>query len=122
MSAEYDVVRMESADDVSIIDLTGEADLRSTRDLRACLDELAAKPGSRVLVDLTHATFIDSSTLGALAFSAKAFAGGAPRFAVVCPPGDIHEMFELTALDRIVPLYDTRDEALASIAEVRDHG
>jgi anti-sigma B factor antagonist len=116
---EYDgVVRVDSTDDVAIFDISGEADLRITRDLRARIDEAAARPGAHVLIDLTRATFIDSSTLGAIAFSAKAFAERPGHFAVVCPPGEIREMFQLTALERLVPLHDTREEALASFGEV----
>jgi|tagenome__1003787_1003787.scaffolds.fasta_scaffold20089474_1 anti-sigma B factor antagonist len=98
-----------------IVEVVGEADRSTSHLLRARLDEVAARPGARVLVDLSSATFIDSSTLGVLAVSAKRFAADPRRFAIVCPPGEVHTMFELTALDRVVPLYPTRPDALDAI-------
>ena len=101
-----------------IVEVVGEADRASVHDLRARLDAILARAGARVVVDLSAATFIDSSTLGLLAVSAKRF--GCPRrFAIACPPGEVRIMFELTALDRVLPLYPTRAEALAAIDGAR---
>jgi anti-sigma B factor antagonist len=102
---------------VAVIEVEGDADLTTTEAVRARLHELAADHEGSVIVDLSDADFIDSPTLGALAFSAKVFSSPPNRFAVICPPGEVRAMFELTALDRVVPLYDTRAEALASIRE-----
>lgn len=102
-------------DRAEIVEVAGEADRASAHELRDRLDAILAKPGARVVVDLSAATFIDSSTLGLLAVSAKRFGPASGRFAIVCPPGEVHMMFELTALDRVVPLYATRAEALAVI-------
>jgi anti-sigma B factor antagonist len=98
---------------VVVIEIKGDADLMVTHSLRSQLDRLA--PDARVVVDLSRADFIDSSMLGALAFSANAFASPPSRFAIVCPPGDVRTMFELTALERVVALRDTRAEALAFV-------
>jgi anti-sigma B factor antagonist len=115
-------LHIEEAHGVTLIEVRGEGDLTITQELRARLDELAAAPSARAIVDLTPATFIDSSTLGALAFSSKAFGHAPPRFAVVCPPGELRSMFELTALERVVPLHETRDQALAAVAEAERAG
>ena len=64
---------------------------------------------------LSSATFLDSSTLGVLAISSKRFRERELPFAVVCPPGDVRTMFELTALDRVVAVHGTRAEALAAL-------
>src|SRR3954466_14991460 len=98
-----------------IVEVVGEADRSTSHLLRARLDEVAARPGARVLVDLSSATVIGSSTPGRLALSAKRFAADPRRFPIVCPPGEVHTMFELTALDRVVPLYPTRPDALDPI-------
>jgi anti-sigma B factor antagonist len=110
--------RDDSGRELAVVEITGEADLTTTHRLRAQLEELAGRTDSRVLVDLSGATFIDSSTLGALAVSAKAFATTPGRFAVVCPTGEVRTMFELTALERVVPIYGTRAEALAAMDDV----
>jgi anti-sigma B factor antagonist len=98
-----------------IVEVVGEADRATSQRLRERLAALAERPEARVVVDLASATFVDSSTLGVLAVSSKRFGHGRGRFAIVCPPGEVRMMFELTALDRVVPLHATRAEALAAI-------
>ena len=103
---------MRAAD---IVEIVGEADRATSQRLRDALAALGERADARVLVDLTSATFVDSSTLGVLAVSSKRFGPERGRFAIVCPPGEVRMMFELTALDRVMPLYPTRAEALAAI-------
>ena len=98
-----------------IVEVVGEADRATSQRLRERLAALEERPEARVVVDLTAATFVDSSTLGVLAVSSKRLGHGGGRFAIVCPPGEVRMMFELTALDRVVPLHATRAEALAAI-------
>jgi anti-anti-sigma factor len=112
---ENGTVPTESHDRVEVVELTGEADLRTSSKLRTRLGALAERPRARVLVDLSLTTFIDSSTLGALAFACKQFEPGSGRFAVVCPPGEVRMMFELTGLERLVPIYSSRADALSAI-------
>jgi anti-sigma B factor antagonist len=100
------------ADQPQIVELVGESDVATSNDLREHLEAIAGGTDPRVVVDLCSAEFIDSSTLGVLAVASKRF--GAERFAIVCPPGEVRMMFELTALERVVPLYETRAEALAA--------
>jgi anti-sigma B factor antagonist len=99
-----------------IVEVAGEADRATSQRLRDTLAAIGDRPDARVLVDLTFATFVDSSTLGVLAVSSKRFGPRRDRFAIVCPAGEVRMMFELTALDRVMPLYATRAEALAAIA------
>jgi anti-sigma B factor antagonist len=109
------VMHADVTDGPEIVEVVGEADRATSHHLRARLEAIAAGPEARVLVDLSFATFIDSSTLGVLAVASKRFGPCPARFAIVCPPGEVHTMFELTALDRVVPLYGTRPEALAAM-------
>jgi anti-sigma B factor antagonist len=110
------VMYADVTDRPEIVEVSGEADRATSHDLRARLERIAARPNARVLVDLSSATFVDSSTLGVLAVSSKRFGSDPGRFAIVCPPGEVRMMFELTALDRVVPLYPTRREAVAALA------
>jgi hypothetical protein len=59
------IVLDESADDVVVVLVEGEHDIYTAPTLRERLDE-ALERGGGVVVDLTAATFVDSSVLGAL--------------------------------------------------------
>ena len=69
-----------------VIELTGEHDLATVPDLQAELAGVCG-PGRAVIVDLSRATFIDSSILSEL-IQAQLLADGAEDegFAVVAPP------------------------------------
>jgi anti-anti-sigma regulatory factor len=69
-----------------VVELHGEHDLATVPDLRAELADVCA-PGRAVIVDLSRATFIDSSILSELIQAQlRADAAEGERFAVVAPP------------------------------------
>jgi anti-sigma B factor antagonist len=67
--------------------------------------------GGAVVVDLTGLAFIDSSGIHALL---------RPRpqatIVLVCPPGNVRRVLEVTKLENVLPLHDTLDDALAATA------
>jgi anti-anti-sigma factor len=72
------------------------------------LNDLAAG-GSPIVVDLTPLEFIDSSGIHALVRPRSDTA----RIELVCPPGNVRRVLEVTKLERVLQVYDTLDEALA---------
>ena len=78
------------------------------------------KAGTRHLViDLSAATFIDSTAIGVLmgaAGSLREACGGA--LAVVCVHGNVLKIFEISGLQAAIAIYRTREEALSALALV----
>jgi anti-anti-sigma factor len=73
------------------------------------LDDLAAG-GNAIVVDLTPLEFIDSSGIHALVQPRSDSA----RIELVCPPGNVRRVLEVTKLERVLQVYDTLDEAFAA--------
>ncbi len=93
-----------------LIALRGEWDLFNRPELEAAL-QAAAEAGARVIVlDLSKATFIDSSVLGALVESRNHLDDGV-RMAVVAEDRQIRKVFEITGLDQVFTLHDTLEAA-----------
>lgn len=67
-----------------------------------------------VVLDLTDVTFVDSMTLGILVGSAKRARAGGGELRLVLPDAPIRRIFEVTLLDRIFPIDETREESLAA--------
>lgn len=93
-----------------IVSLAGELDMAHAATVSDALDALAdtARP---VIVDLSGLEFIDSSGIHAII---------QPRpqqgvVMLVCPPGNIQRVLSVTKVDRVLPLYETLDEALAAV-------
>lgn len=106
----------QRVDGVWIVSLYGEHDLSNVAHLYLELDAAIAA-ASAVIVDLTHAAFIDSTTLHALLRSLDAAHALCVRFAVVVPQaGSIPRLFDLLALSEKMETYTTRATAVAALA------
>jgi anti-sigma B factor antagonist len=107
----------ESAGDVPVLDVRGEIDLDSAPALREQLTALVDGAAGDVVADLTNTSFIDSTGLAALvAGNNRAQAvGGSVR--VVCSQPRILKLFRITALDEVLKIYPSRDEAVAAVTD-----
>jgi anti-anti-sigma factor len=106
-------VDVSAADFGTLVAVTGEVDIATSSKLRAAL---AARPraGGLLVVDLTAVTFLDSSGLSVILALQRETGAAGERLAVVCPPGAARLLFEVTGVDAELPLYATREAALAA--------
>ena len=99
---------------LDVIVVSGTADRAAGSALRDAIDRVLASPKSKVIVDLTDATFLDSATLGTIA-AAYQRDGRPGRVALVCPPGHVRDMFTMTALDTLLPIHIALEDARAGL-------
>lgn len=99
---------------ITLVHTFGEIDFCTTRAFRASVARALDEGASRVIVDLSHLAFIDSSGIGALVGAVRRAAQNAVELMVVCPPGDVAHIFSITDLERMMAFYQTRDEALTA--------
>lgn len=69
----------------------------------------------KIVVDLSHVEFIDSSGLGAVISSLKNL-GGDGQLALCGIQRPVMNLFRLTRMNRIFQLFDTRNEAVSHLA------
>jgi anti-sigma B factor antagonist len=92
------------------VTVRGEVELASAPDLTAALDEAIRASSGPFVVDLTAVDFLDSTGISCLV-RAQALLGQDDRpLALICPAGIARRALELTGIDRLVALYDTREE------------
>lgn len=102
-------------DGVRIVALHGEHDLSKVASLRIELDAAIAA-SSAIVVDLTDAEFVDSTTLQALLQSHRAAQDRDLRLAVVVPADSFtRRLFDLVGLAAVVATYPTRAAAVAAV-------
>ena len=102
----------------SVITVEGELDLSTAPRLKWMLiDSLEAGHG-RLVVDLSLATFMDSTALGVLVGVKRKLDGDA-RLAIVCTRANVLKIFEFAGMDGAFAIFPTLDEALA-YAQGRD--
>ena len=110
-------MREESIDDrTHVLAVAGELDALSAPTLGRRLMRLTTPGAKRVVVDLSGATFIDSSGLGVILDALRKLAGGGGRLALVCPTPRLLRPFEIAGLTSRLDIFSTRDDALLGLA------
>lgn len=101
---------------VAVLVVHGDADLHAAPELRDRLGAAIGAGDSRIVVDLTKTSFLDSTALGVLLGAVKQLRGGDGRIQLVVSRPEIRRIFEITLLDQVLPLAETRAEALAAVS------
>ena len=113
----------ESIDaETHVIELGGEVDLYTAPEFKERMVELIESGKKQIVVDLSKATFIDSTTLGVLVGGVKRLRPSGGSLALVCTDQNISKIFEITGLDRVFPIYKSRDEALQNAGSAQPGG
>jgi anti-sigma B factor antagonist len=109
------VVLDTSEPGVAIVSLEGEHELYSATKLQRRLHELIGQDAG-IVVDLSSATFLDSSIVSVLLqIRDEARAAGVP-FSIVIDDAtgeSVRRMFKVTGLSAILPIVDSRAAALS---------
>lgn len=88
---------------------SGELDAFVAPDLIAAFDQAGA---TRLIVDLTVVSFMDSTALGIVVRGVREREARKAKTQVVLPRGTARRIFEMTGLDRALPVAPSVEEAL----------
>ena len=91
---------------------TGEVDALTAPELGRRLLGLAEEGKTKVVVDLSGVTFIDSSGIGVLLNALRHLKGRSGRLVLVCPTERILRPFQVTGLVGHLWVFNTREAAL----------
>ena len=99
-----------------VIELGGEVDLYTAPEFKERLVQVIEDGKKQLVVDLSKATFIDSTTLGVLVGGVKRLRPVGGSLSLVCTDQNITKIFEITGLDRVFSIHESREEALSTVA------
>ena len=102
-------------DDVAILTVTGELDFALCVKIAPELDAALRSPARAIVIDLEGVSLVDSSGIALLINASRSLDHAGREFAIACPLGPQRRALELTALDRQLPMHETREAALAAI-------
>ena len=97
-----------------VIEVDGELDAYPAPWLRDRVDAVIESGKRRLVVDLSQGSFIDSTGLSVLVMGHRRLEDRRSSLAVVCTDERMLEIFNLTALDQIMPIRATRSDAVAA--------
>ena len=113
----FDIKTEQLSDDAYVISLAGEVDLYTAPEFKQQLLEVIGQGGKQVIVDFSNTTFIDSTTLGVLVGGVKRLRTNDGELSLVCSDRNITKIFEITGLNKVFPIYESRAEAVESVGQ-----
>ena len=116
MTTSDPLVRTEPLDrGVTRVRLSGAVDIAVAGELRRSLVKLVRDGHTRLLIDLSGVSFIDSTGLGVLLHTVKQLRPKRGRLAVACPDPTMRRLFELIGHNLLFPVEETLDQAIAHL-------
>lgn len=113
MSERQTTLRIEIDEDAGgvLLRLRGEIDLNTSPTLRARLLEVVETPTSRVLVDLSGLSYMDSSGVGTLVDFKRRLDQRKSALVLFGLQSRVRSLLEITRLDRYFKIADTLEQA-----------
>jgi anti-sigma B factor antagonist len=102
-------------DDIAIVIVSGELDVALCIKLAPELDAAVRSMVRAVVIDLEAVSLVDSSGIALLLNAFRRLEHAGRQLAIACPMGSPRRALELTALDRQLPMHETRQDALAAV-------
>jgi anti-sigma B factor antagonist len=97
----------------TVVVASGELDAFVAGDLDEAFASTSQAP--RIVVDLQSVSFMDSTALGILVRAVRAVDARAGEVRVLLPKGTARRIFEITTLDRVLPISESLGDALAEL-------
>lgn len=108
-------ISIRQVDQTTIVDVTGDIDLASSPDVRkALLRELREKRAPRLICNLTHVKYIDSSGIASLVEGLKASRDLGSRLILFGLSPIAREVLRLSKLLTVFEICETENQALLS--------
>jgi anti-sigma B factor antagonist len=106
-------IAIERAAEATVVHAHGELDAFAAPEIG---DAFAGVRGSeRVVADLTEVSFLDSTALGLIVRGLRELGEAGARVRIVLPRTTAARIFQITTLDRVLPVAASRAEALAEL-------
>ena len=102
-------------DGITVLAPRGPIDVGQALDLRNLIAESVEVAGSRLLVDLSQVTLIDSSGVGIFVTAHRQAEAAGSQFALANPVGPVGRVFEMTRTNKLLRIYASVDEGLTAL-------
>jgi len=117
MPADFALTEESLGEGRHVVAVRGEIDLFTAPELKKTLADAIENGATRVVVDLGETTFLDSTALGVLIGAVKRLRQRDGQLVIVNTDPNIQKTFEITGLDQIFTIVDSRDAAVTALDE-----
>ena len=105
-------LKREKINHINVLYMEGSLTVATAQDVFSQIVSLLEEGETEFLLHLSSVDFIDSTGLGTVVRLSKRVREAKGKLNLAEPQLKIREMFELTRLDKILPIYETQEEAL----------
>ena len=109
------VFQVEQQDDVTIVDVEGQLIVGNRQELKQKMLDRLEDGDRKFVVDFSNTGYIDSSGLGVLVSLSKKIREQDGQLRLASLNEDLRTLFELTKLDTLFQIADSREEALEGL-------
>ncbi|CAM5528892.1 STAS domain-containing protein [Streptomyces atroolivaceus] len=95
---------VQDTDTGPVLHIAGELDYSTAAELRETVTGLALRPGQRLVLDLAHLGFCDSSGITAFIVARNHATAAQAEIALVAVPGPVLRILRVTGLDQVFSL------------------
>ena len=117
MTTHVEAITLRTSGKVVVADFT-RGELKDEREILRLLDKLGSlvekRKGVNLLLNMSNVTYISSSGLGAIVSLFKKVTRQGGKLKVCGLQQVVREVFEVMHLNKVIPIFDTEEEALAS--------
>lgn len=111
----YEVRHWEAGPQAHVVTASGELDLVAAPAIREAVIQLTELGRTDIVLDMTDATFIDSTVIGMLVGRQNALRGVGGSICLVCAMPNVLRTIEIAGVGRVFDTYPTLADALARV-------
>ena len=100
--------------ETGVVTVSGELDLYSAPELKERITRSIDEGRTRLVIDMSEATFIDSTAIGVLVGGLRRVQEQGGSLNLVCTHEDILRVLDIVGLDQVFAIHESREDALAS--------
>lgn len=109
-------INVKENKEVQVLEISGEIDFYSSRELRQKFRDLLDKKCSKLLVDLKKVTYVDSSGLATFVEALQRMNKMGGKLVLTGLSASVRGVFEIAKLDSIFVLADSEEGAASTLA------
>ncbi len=105
-------LKSRSINGVVVVDVAGELDIYTSPKLKSAIQHALSEGGSRVVVNLLQASYLDSTALSVLTGAQKQARRAGGNVGLVYNQPQIEKIFTITRLQELFPVFRTEADAV----------
>lgn len=107
-------VRIDIKNNLTVCHIDGEIDINSSPAIKKSFDKLISQKTSRIVINLSRVTYVDSSGLATLVEILKNMRSYGGKMRLACMSPKIKSLFEITKLEKLFEILADEETAITN--------